>query len=477
LAERQEGGFLSFDQMASVTKGSFLCGTSALVPEGLSTDTRTMNPGDVFLALRGERFDGHDFLPLAMEKGASGLIVSRIESQVLELARSKGVTVIQVRDTLWALGEIARRWRELHPVPAMGITGSNGKTTTKDMVAQVLSLSKKVLKNEGNLNNRIGVPLTLLKLEKSHEVAVLELGTNEPGEIARLCEILSPQLGLITQIAPAHLEKLGSVEGVAKEKGELFRFLSREDVALVNLDDPHIVALSKECEARLVTYGFQGEPMIRGEELRPFAPEGASFTLVLPEERLRVRLKGQGMPILRCAIAASAACWALGAKAEEILMGLEDFRPQWGRLNIVELPNGMTLIDDSYNANPSSMSSALELLCKGGEGRKVAILGEMRELGSMARVAHRELGREAAEMGVDFLVAIGQWSEEVASGAMEVKGPRRPEEILAVESFEDCEEILKTRLKRGDRILVKGSRGAALERVVERLRQWAQGAN
>ncbi len=463
--------------MATVTKGSLLCGTSALVPKGLSTDTRTMDPGDVFLALRGERFDGHDFLPLAMEKGASGLVVSRIEPEVLELARSKGITVIQVRDTLWALGEIARRWRELHPVRAMGITGSNGKTTTKDMVAEVLSLSTKVLKNEGNLNNRIGVPLTLLKLDQSHQVAVVELGTSEPGEIARLCEILSPQLGLITQIAPAHLEKLGSVEGVAREKGELFRFLSREDVALVNLDDPHIVALSKECKARLVTYGFQDESMIRGEQLRPFAPEGASFTLVLPEERVRVRLKGQGMPILRCAIAASAACWALGAKAEEISRGLEGFKPQWGRLNIVELANGMTLIDDSYNANPSSMSSALELLCKGGEGRKVAILGEMRELGNMARVAHRELGRQAAEMGVDFLVAIGHWSEEVASGAREAKSPRRPEEILAVESFEDCEEILRMRLKRGDRILVKGSRGAALEKVVQSLKEWAQGAN
>jgi len=463
--------------MARVAKGSLLCGTSVMVPKGLSTDTRTMHPGEVFLALTGERFDGHDFLPLAMEIGASGLIVSRIESQVLELARSKGVTVIQVRDTLWALGEIAKRWRELHPVRAMGITGSNGKTTTKDMVAQVLSLNRKVLRNEGNLNNRIGVPLTLLKLDQSHEVAVVELGTSEPGEIARLCEILRPQLGLITQIAPAHLEKLGSIDGVAKEKGELFRFLSREDVALVNLDDPHIVALSEECEARRVTYGFEGEPMIRGDELRPFAPEGASFTLVLPEERVRVRLKGQGMPILKCAIAASAACWALGAKAEEILRGLESFKPQWGRLNIVELPNGMTLIDDSYNANPSSMSSALELLCKGGEGRKVAILGEMRELGSMAGAAHRDLGRQAAEIGVDFLVAIGQWSEEVASGAREAKSPRRPEEVLAVESFEDCEELLKTRLKRGDRILVKGSRGAALEKVVERLKQWAQGAD
>lgn len=471
----KRGGVLSLAEIADVTKGSLLSGNPTFSPRSISTDTRTMAPGDVFLALKGERFDGHDFTAQALEKGASGLIVSRIGPKELELALSKGAGVVKVRDTLWALGELAKKWRELHPVCAIGITGSNGKTTTKEMVAQVLSIGRKVLKNEGNLNNLIGLPLTLLKLDQSHEVAVLELGTSEPGEIARLCEILRPQLGLITQIAPAHLEKLGSLEGIAREKGELFRSLSHDDVAIVNSDDPHVMALSRECKAQIVTYGFEGEATIKGERLRPFSQRGASFTLVLPGEKVRVRLKGQGMPILRCALAASAACWAMGAKAEEISKGLESFKPQWGRLNIMELANGVTLIDDSYNANPSSMSSALEILCKGGRGRKVAILGEMKELGSMALAAHRELGREAARKGVDLLVAIGPWSGEVARGAMEAKSRGRPKEIVAFERLEDCWEALKGFMRRGDRILVKGSRGASMERVVEALKQWAQG--
>lgn len=474
LVEKKAGEFLTLAELSEVTKGSLLAGSPELRPQGISTDTRTLIHGQAFLALSGERFDGNEFWVQALEKGASALILSRVGGGVLERAKTLGVGVIEVKDSLWALGEIARAWRKKHRVRLMGITGSNGKTTTKEMVASILAKGGEVLKNEGNLNNRIGVPLTLLRLNRSHSRVVLEMGTNEPGEIRRLCEIASPQIGLITQIGPAHLERLGSLEGVAREKGALFEALAGDGIAVVNLDDPWIKRLASKICARKISYGVTPGAMVWAHQMDPFCPQGAKMRVRLAGEEITARFPAHGTPVLMCGLAAIGAAWAMGASLQEIVEGLESFRPQWGRLNVWELKNGTTLIDDSYNANPASMRAALELLCRGGEGRKVAILGEMKELGSATIFAHRELGREAARMGVEVLIAVGPWAHEVVRGAREeAKGVEMG--LFELQTCDEAAGCAKELLKPGDRVLVKGSRGAAMERISEALRAWGQG--
>lgn len=468
--------FLALWEILDATGGKLLSGAPGIEPVGVSTDTRTLLRGQLFVALQGRRYDGHDFVPLALAKGACGVMVGRGKFKAFPQGGSSDAALVEVEDTLFALGEIARAWRERHRAVVVGITGSNGKTTTKEMLASILEPSRSVLRNRGNLNNRIGLPVTLLDLRHHHRAAILEMGMNEPGEIRRLCQIARPEVGLITQVGPAHLEGVGSIEGVAREKGELFSALGPADTAVVNLDDPWVVRLARSCRARKVSYGMAEGAMVRGTQVEPFQPDGARLCLEVAGERLWVRLRGQGAPLVRSALAAAAGAWALGATLGEIQHGLEAFQPAAGRLHVVSLARGGTLIDDTYNANPASMAAALELLCRAGTGRTVAVLGEMRELGLAAPWAHREVGRVAADLGVRVLVAVGTWASQVAEGATEGSGAR-PVEIHAVESCEEAIGVLRRLLLPGDRILVKGSRGAAMERVVEALLRGQAGVN
>jgi UDP-N-acetylmuramoyl-tripeptide--D-alanyl-D-alanine ligase len=459
-------GFLSLEEILEATRGRLLAGDPGVRVRGISTDTRSLLPGQMFLALEGERFDGHDFVASALAKGACGAVVRRGKLGSLPPQRNGSrAALVEVEDTLFALGEMARRWRELHSTVVVGITGSNGKTTTKEMLASILERSRSVLKNEGNLNNRIGLPLTLLGLKEHHRAVVLEMGMNEPGEIGRLCQIARPQVGLITQVAPAHLEGLGSLQGVAREKGELFLSLGAQGKALVNLDDPWVVSLARSCEAHKLSYGTEQGAMVRGLHAEPFHVQGARLCLEVAGDRRWVQLRGQGTPLVRGALAAAAGAWALGASLDEIKEALESFRPSVGRLHVTSFPQGGTLIDDTYNANPASMAAALELLCKGGEGRTVAVLGEMRELGPLTLSAHREVGQTAARLGVKLLVAVGPWAPWVAEGA-----GKSSTEVHAVGNCQEAIELLKGLLRPGDRILVKGSRAAAMETVAEAIR-------
>jgi UDP-N-acetylmuramoyl-tripeptide--D-alanyl-D-alanine ligase len=379
------------------------------------------------------------------------------------------VGFIEVDDTLYGLGEIARHWRGRHPAPLLAITGSNGKTTTKEMVAGILSRRHATLKNSGNLNNRIGLPLTLLDLRQRHGMVVLEMGMNEPGEIRRLAEIARPQWGLITQVAPAHLQGLGSLEGVARAKGELFEALGPGDTAVVNLDDPWVARLAASCRARRVTFGEAPDAQLRAEAVDPFGPTGARWVLRVGGERRGIAMQAQGTPMVRNGLAAAAGAWAMGMDLDEIVAGLEGFRPFPGRLSVVPLGRGMHLIDDAYNANPASMAAALELLCRLAPSRRVAVLGEMRELGDYAEEAHREIGREAARLGVTVLVAVGSWARTLTQGAL--ASPSPPAEIHCVASAAEALELLRGCCADGDWVLVKGSRGMAMERVVEGLRE------
>lgn len=465
---RQE--FLNLREILEATGGTLLRGDLEMRPLGISTDTRSLIPGQMFVALRGERLDGHDFAACALAKGACGVLVQKGRGRDLAQSPARpGAALVEVNDTLFALGEIAGKWRRLHGASVVGITGSNGKTTTKEMLASILERSRSVLKNKGNLNNRIGLPLTLLGLRHHHRVVVLEMGMNEPGEIARLCRIAVPQVGLITQVAAAHLEGLGSIEGVAREKGELFKALGTQGKAVVNLDDPWVVRLARDCEAHKVSFGFSQGATARALDVEPFEAQGARFRLELPGESVWVHMKVQGMPMVRGALAAAAAAWVLGASLEEIKEALEDFRPVVGRLHVMNLPGGKVLIDDTYNANPASMAAALELLARGGPGRTIAVLGEMRELGTAAAPAHRELGETAARLGVKLLVAVGRWASWVAEGALEAAG-NGAMEVRQAGSSEEAAELLRNLVRAGDRILVKGSRAAAMERIVEALK-------
>lgn len=466
MSPRDEG-LMTVRELLSCTGGNLLAGDPGATISGISTDTRTLSPGELFVALKGDRFDGHDFFPEAIARGASGVLGRNGSFAVRPRGWMEPVALIEVKDTLYALGEIARHWRTRHEVRVLAITGSNGKTTTKEMTAAILSQGRSVLKTQGNLNNRIGLPLTLMGLRSHHEVAVVEMGMNEPGEIRRLCEIAQPDFGLITQISPAHLEGLGSIEAVAMAKGELFQALGEQDTAIVNLDDPHVVTLAGSCRARHLTYGRQLGAAVRGQALDPFHPEGARMVLEISGERAPVRMRCHGRPCLLNALAAAASAWALGASLQEIVAGLEVFRPAPMRLSVVALEDGTHLIDDTYNANPASLAEALETLSRMARGRKLAVLGDMLELGAYAREAHREAGRQAAGFGIDVVIAVGHWAQELVEGAR--CSPFPPGRTMAVASWQEALEALMAQMKSGDWILVKGSRGVQMEHVVEGL--------
>jgi UDP-N-acetylmuramoyl-tripeptide--D-alanyl-D-alanine ligase len=371
---------------------------------------------------------------------------------------------VEVADTLFALGEIAREWRRRNTLPVLAITGSVGKTTTKEMVAGILGYSRPVFKTTGNLNTRIGLPLMLLELAPHHQVGVVEMGMNEPGEIDRLCQIAMPQFGLITQVAPAHLEGMGSIEGVAMAKGELFRALGMADTAIVNVDDPWIVRQARDSRARQVTFGRATEAVVRLRDERPFQVEGARWILSIGNDEREIRMQCHGRPFVLNGLAAAAAGWTLGASIDEIVRGLSDFRPFSMRGNRIVLGNDIQLIDDSYNANPSAMAEALETFCRLAQGRTLAVLGEMRELGEQSASAHREVGKLAADLGVKILILVGHGAREMQRGAEESSSA--PEEIQVLDSARDALETVIQVCSDGDWILVKGSRNVGLEAVV-----------
>jgi UDP-N-acetylmuramoyl-tripeptide--D-alanyl-D-alanine ligase len=434
---------------------------------GISTDTRTLRPGNFFIALPGENFDGHDCIATAAEKKAAGLLI-RTDRLGKLAAKMSEVPVIGVPDTLRGLGSIARAWRLRFPVPLVAVTGSSGKTTTKEMIATITARSRNILKTEGNLNNLIGLPQTLLGLRQGHELAIVEMGTNCPGEIARLAAIAAPDIGLITNIGPAHLERLGSIEAVREEKGSLFEVMAGRGTALINADDPHIRVIADRWRGKRITFGLAPDAEITARRLETAGAEGIRFTLVVDGIGLPVRMPVCGTHNVRNALAAAAAAWALGFDRQAIADGLAAFLPIPGRMEIRRLGNGAYLIMDAYNANPASMREALTTL-QGlrGSGNAVVILADMLELGERAGELHEEIGAILAQTGVDRVFLKGTLSRSTAAGAMKKGLPRE-----RVVFFEEAGEIivsLRSHLKKDDWILIKGSRKMKLEAVAEAL--------
>ena len=457
----------SADEILKATGGIPLRGGTDWSCRGVSTDTRTLATGNLFIALSGENFDGHDCLPQAAAQGAAGLLIRTVDSGKLA-ALPEGVPAIGVSDTMQALGDIARDWRRRFPVPVVAVTGSSGKTTTKEMVAAIAGRTRRVLKTEGNLNNRIGLPLTLLQLRKEHELAIVEMGTNSPGEIAALASIAQPDIGLITNIGPAHLEGLGSLAAIREEKGSLFETMAGQGTAILNQDDPAIGLLAWRWRGKRVTFGLGPGALVAARGIEPAGPAGVRFRLVIDGVETPVFLRTPGRHNVMNALAAAAAAWALGFDRHEIAAGLAAFRPIPGRSEIRRLGNGAYLMIDTYNANPASVREAVNtLLGLRGDGDAVVILGDMLELGAQSAALHAEIGELLAEAGIRDLFLKGSWTEAVAAGAIRRGFPA--ERIAFFKTPEEVVSALRSRLKEGDWILIKGSRKMKMEAVAEKI--------
>lgn len=458
---------ITWNEIINAIKGKVVFGHPEGEFCGVSTDTRTIKAGELFIALKGENFDGHNFVEKAIEKGACGAIVSRGRGGVTPPLQR---FIIEVEDTLTALGDIAKLWREKHPIPVVAITGSNGKTTTKEMVASILSQRYKVLKTEGNLNNLIGLPQMVLKINDSHEVAVLELGMNLFGEVKRLSEICNPDIALITNIGSGHLEGVGSIEGVARAKSEILEGMKADGTFVVNTDDLYIRDMAKGWNGSVLTFGINSPdadiktPIV---DYHCCYGSGERLSMSIKGKPLTIDLQGLGLHNVYNATAAAAVALAMGIGAEDIKKGLEEWRPFKGRFELLRLACGVNLIDDTYNANPNSVSMALKTLADvKGAGRGVAVLGDMLELGAHAEDAHYEIGKKAAAMGIDYLFLLGSLSSShTFRGAKD--GGMSDERVMVVSDHGEAVSRINPMLRGGDWVLVKGSRGMAMEKVVE----------
>ena len=430
--------------------------------DAICTDSRQIVPGCLFVALEGEKFDAHEFLQQAVEAGAAGVVVK--QGKRLKLI-DPNCAIYEVPDTLRALGAIARFHRLRFKAPVAAVTGSNGKTTTKELVAAILSTRGPVLKTQGNLNNEVGVPLTLFGLEPRHVAAVVEMGMNHPGEIERLTDIARPDAGLITVVQPAHLEGCGSIEGVASAKGELFRGLGANATAVVNLDDFRVAGQAKGLSARVLTFGRAADAQVRLTQVEPHGRDGLAIRIGYEGREYPVALRLVGDHNALNATGAFALALALGYSPEECARGLESAQAHARRLQIVDAPGGVTVVDDCYNANPASMTAALGTLQQlAADGRAVAVLGDMLELGAGEGEEHRRMGVTASDLAA-LVAFFGPRMKAAHAEAVKKLGP-------AAAHFEDVGELLAwltPRLAPHDVVLVKASRGMKLERVVEAL--------
>ena len=432
---------------------------------GISTDSRTATPGQLFVPLRGERFDGHDYLAGLFAKGVNVAVVD--ERRAADFLCHAEVTLVSVPDTLRALGDLAGSFRRRFSIPIVGITGSNGKTTTKEMLAAILAAQGEGLKTSGNLNNLIGLPQMVFQLKAEHNWAVFEMGMSEFGEIDRLAEIATPQIGIITNAFPAHLASMGSVAGVARAKGELFLRLLPGSTAIYNADDGLIAGCPTAAGVIRRGFGLHGAE-ITALNWKACGNLGQSFTLKIGEKTAELLLHAFGRHNIYNALAAAAAADSLGLPLEAIVSGLAAFTPYDKRFKLEDL-GPIVLIDDSYNSNPASAGAALLTLRElKGDRRAIAVLGDMLELGEESLSAHRDVGHLAANC-VERLYLYGAMGETVAAAALEAG--MAESEVVCVASPDDIlQDIVKDHLD-GDYILVKGSRGMKMDIVSSSLRE------
>ncbi|MEA3466210.1 MAG: UDP-N-acetylmuramoyl-tripeptide--D-alanyl-D-alanine ligase [Thermodesulfobacteriota bacterium] len=449
------------EEIARIVHGSLLPATSDAAVSGISTDSRTLRPGDLFVPLHGPHYDGHDYLRQAVEHGAAACLSE-------EVVGGLSVPVIQVVDALQSLGEIAAHIRTNFAGPVFAITGTTGKTSTKEMLASILAEDKAGLKTEGNFNNLIGLPLTLSRLDSNHHWMVLELGMSHPGEIARLAQIAQPQVAVITNVGAGHLSGVGNISGVSHAKGELFDSLKSGTTAIVNNDDPWVAALPLPMGAERITFGIEHDADVSAMDIS--SGRHTSFTLLIAGGRYAVELPLPGRHQIYNALAAAAATYSIGVDIEHIVAGLSQVKMAAARLEVRELASGVTILDDSYNANPQSMQAALTALgdwpC---QGRRIAVLADMLELGEAAEVCHREIGEIAAQK-VDRLIAMGEWADVMIQGVAGISAEAvacAGEVSTSCRSHAEIGRWLRDNLQRDDCVLIKGSRGMHMEKVIQ----------
>lgn len=464
---------LSVKEILETTRGNLISGNIETAFSNISTDSRSIRQEDLFIALKGKNFDGHNFIEEAAEKGACGAVVciNPLPASVCPIGQAgksetnskfQNFILIQVKDTLKAYGDISHWYRMKFNIPFIGITGSNGKTTVKEMIYKVLSSRFYVLRNEGTENNLIGLPKTLLKLNREYNMAVLELGTNHFGEIKRLSRILKPTVGVITNIGPSHLEFLKSTKGVFKEKRELLRSLDKDEIAILNADDEFLPKI-KNLKCRQITFGMDSEADVRATKIFQDR-DGMEFTV---NERYDFKINVLGRHNVYNALIAIALGLLYKVDYENIYRALLGFQPQKGRLCLRKIGD-IDIIDDTYNSNPESLKVAVKVLSEcNALGRKIFVCGDMLELGRHAVKFHTQIGKLIREAGLDCLISVGNFSEIVRDSAI-MNGMSR-EAVFSCRDNASCIRILRETLKEGDVLLLKGSRLIRLDEVVDAL--------
>ncbi len=452
----------------------------------VTIDSRQVEPGALFVALPGETHDGHDFIPEAIARGAAAiftetrgarglgpnaLLIDSTSQSVAGLQPSPPSltpAVFVVASPLAALQQLATFWRRKFSTQVLGVTGSIGKSSTKELIAAVLRQKFTTLKSEGNLNNEIGLPLTLLRLNDTHARAVLEMGMYALGEIQTLCDLALPRIGVVTNVEPVHLERLGSLDNIARAKAELVAALPADGAAILNGDDARVRAMQTQTRARVWRYGLQPSCEVWADAVESFGLDGIAFTLHHAEQGVRVRTPLTGRHNVFTALAAATVGLVEGLTWDEIVRGLQDGSAQL-RLRVVPAENGAMILDDTYNASPTSVTAALSVLAE-MSGRKLAVLGDMRELGAEEARAHQIVGERAAQVA-DILIAVGARGKWIGAAAR--AAGLAPDKIFFAENNSRAVEILRGLMRAGDWALVKGSRGMQMEEIVAAVRRAA----
>ncbi|MDI6693365.1 MAG: UDP-N-acetylmuramoyl-tripeptide--D-alanyl-D-alanine ligase [Anaerosomatales bacterium] len=460
---------MSAERIAEATQGQLVAGDGSVMANGLSIDSREVQPGNAFVALVGEHADGHDFVRAAVDAGARVVIVTRADEPVLEAvagSRHPEAAVVLVADAVAAIQAMAAYHRSRLTCPVVGVTGSTGKTTTKDFMRAALATTFKVVASEGNRNNELGVPLTIFEAGADTGALVVEMAMRGPGQIAELAAIARPTHGLVTNVGLSHVGVLGSQEAIAEAKGELVEAIPESGAVFLNGDDAWTERLRERARARVVTYGTSEECDVRAEEIAVDEDGLPVFTLVAGDARASVKLPVLGKHNVYNALAAAAVALDLGVELERVVNGLAEARMSGMRMDVFESASGVTVINDAYNANPVSMRAAISaLMDTRAAGKRIAVLGDMAELGSLAELAHFQLGEEVGRSGIDVLVTVGTLARRIAEGARaEGMGP---DAVRPCATPEEASEVLDDLLEAGDVVLVKASRVMGLERVVE----------
>ncbi len=455
---------LKVSDLLNATGGKLMCGSLESRIEGISTDTRSVKQGEIFFALHGENYDGHNFIEQALSNGAAGAVISDSKKiGDLSLNGSGKIALIEVSDTLKALGDLAKYYRKSLQTKFIAVTGSNGKTTTKDMVYHILKNFKNVSRSEKSFNNFIGVPLTIFGADLTHDFCVVEMGTNAPGEIRRLSEITSPNFTILTNISHTHLEGLGSIEGVANAKAEFIENMDEDGTLITNADDAWCSQISSRFNGKVINFGFGENAQIKATKVKR-NKSGFTFTI---NESFIVNLPVLGKHNIYNSLASMALGNAIGIRMEDMCERFVDFKLPPMRME-KRVCGDIIAINDGYNSSPSSMSAALDELAQlPAPGRRIFVCGDMLELGKDTERLHKEIGKKVASSKVDILWTVGPFSRFVAEGAID--NGMSGENIFSYDTSEETSSLIASQLKSKDTVLIKGSRRMKLECVLRQI--------